>query len=172
MLNTSDKQEKFIHYLKENQDQFYRLVYSYTRNEDDALDIIQDSIVKALRKLFTLNHIEYMKTWFYRILINESLNFVKRKKNCTFTELDPEAFAYQGSDKTKSLELYQAVFTLEPKYREIIVLYFFHDLTFQEIAHVLKTPTSTIKSRFYKALSQLKEELGDEPIYEECKKSI
>ena len=148
MLNSYDKQEQFIRYLKENQDQFYRLVYSYTRNEDDALDVIQEAIVKALKKLFTLNQTQYMKTWFYRILINESLNFIKKKKNLSFAKLDPEILAYDGKDNIKSLEIYEAVFTLKSKYREIIVLYFFEDMTFMEIARVLKTPPSTIKSRF------------------------
>ena len=172
MLNSYDKQEQFIRYLKENQDQFYRLVYSYTRNEDDALDVIQEAIVKALKKLFTLNQTQYMKTWFYRILINESLNFIKKKKNLSFAKLDPEMLTYDGKDNIKSLEIYEAVFTLKSKYREIIVLYFFEDMTFMEIARVLKTPPSTIKSRFYKALEALKKELGDESINEKCQKNI
>ena len=98
--------------------------------------------------------------------------FIKKKKNLSFAKLDPEMLTYDGKDNIKSLEIYEAVFTLKSKYREIIVLYFFEDMTFMEIARVLKTPPSTIKSRFYKALEALKKELGDESINEKCKKNI
>ena len=54
-------------YIVAHQEEFYRLAYSYVKNRDAALDVVQESIVKALAKSDTLRRPEYLKTWFYRI---------------------------------------------------------------------------------------------------------
>lgn len=167
-----EKKEQLSIYIKENQTSFYRFAYSYTRNQDDALDVVQNAIVKGFDKIFMLQHVEYMKTWFYRILINESLNFIKKNKKYRWMELDPNAYEYKEEDKTSSFDLYQAVFELDKKYREIIVLYFFEEMTFKEIGQVLKMPISTVKSRFYKGIELLKKVLGEDVTYEKSKASV
>ena len=67
-------------YIVAHQEEFYRLAYSYVKNRDAALDVVQESIVKALAKSDTLRRPEYLKTWFYRILLNESMNHHRRAK--------------------------------------------------------------------------------------------
>lgn len=67
-------------YIVAHQEEFYRLAYSYVKNRDAALDVVQESIVKALAKSDTLRRPEYLKAWFYRILLNESMNHHRRAK--------------------------------------------------------------------------------------------
>ncbi|MDU4659650.1 MAG: sigma factor, partial [Clostridium butyricum] len=63
------KRKKVEKYLIENREYYYRLAYSYVKNEADSLDIIQESIIKALTSIESLKEIEKVKSWFYKIVI-------------------------------------------------------------------------------------------------------
>ena len=78
--------ELVISFIKENEEKLYKVAYSYVKNPDTALDLVQDSIIKALQKRHTLKHPEYLKTWFYRILINECLMFIRKNKKIVYLE--------------------------------------------------------------------------------------
>lgn len=73
-------QEILIEYIKENQDKLYKIAYTYTKDKDLSLDVVQESITKALEHIGSLKHEEYVKTWFYRILINESIKSSRKNK--------------------------------------------------------------------------------------------
>ena len=72
--------QQLTDYLVAHQEDFYRLAFSYVKNRDAALDVVQESIVKALAKADTVRRPEYIKTWFYRILLNESMNHYRRTR--------------------------------------------------------------------------------------------
>lgn len=65
--------ERLIQYILENQDRFYRLAYSYTRHQEDALDVVQSAVCKALEAHENIRNADAIRTWFYRILVNECL---------------------------------------------------------------------------------------------------
>ena len=67
-------QEVLIEYIKENQEKLYKIAYTYTKNQETALDVVQEAITKSLENINKLRNEEYVKTWFYRILINEAIN--------------------------------------------------------------------------------------------------
>ena len=81
MQKHQDQEALLVSYIKDNQDKFYRLAYSYVKNQEDALDVIQDAIIRAMEKIHTLKNPEYLKTWFYRILVNECLNHIRKMKS-------------------------------------------------------------------------------------------
>ena len=62
-----------VQYIIENQNKFYRLAYSYVKEEQAALDVIQNAICRALEGCFGLKNPLALRTWFYRILVNEAL---------------------------------------------------------------------------------------------------
>ena len=62
-------------YIVQNQERFYRLAYSYVKNSDDALDIVQEAITKALAYR---SEVKYIKTWFYRIVVNTAITYLNR----------------------------------------------------------------------------------------------
>lgn len=64
--------DSLIEYIEENQNKFYLLAYSYIKERDGALDTVQNAIYKALISWETLKNPEYIKTWFYRILVNSA----------------------------------------------------------------------------------------------------
>ncbi len=87
------KQEMFdkaVDYIVENQNKFYRLAYSYVQNKEDALDVVQNAVFKALENCGSLRNEDAVRTWFYRIVVNESLLFLKkRKKNGCLVKKNP-----------------------------------------------------------------------------------
>ena len=75
-----------VAYILENQEKFYRLAYSYVQDRDSALDVVQNSICQALEKCWGLRNPAAMKTWFYRIVVNEALQYLRRHKKEISTE--------------------------------------------------------------------------------------
>lgn len=153
-----DITNKLIEFIEENQDKLYRIAFSYIKNEDLALDIVQESIEKALRNIKTLKHEEYVKTWFYRILINESLQFVRRNKSITLCQVEDLKNDIEWNDNItiEGIDLYNNIGKLKEKLRTVIILRFFEDLKIEEIARITKTSPNTVKSRLYKGLEELK----------------
>ena len=154
--------QAFREYITQNQQAFYRLAYSYTKNSDAALDVVQDAIVKGIEKLHTLRNPAYMKTWFYRILVNECLNYLRGKKVVSLDEYaESPLSAAEDRDVAQDVDLYNAVQRLEPKLRTVVILRFFEDMKLEDIASITGDPLSTLKSRLYKALKLLKVDLQE-----------
>ena len=153
-----DITNRLIEFIEENQDKLYRIAFSYVKNEDLALDIVQESIEKALRNIKTLKHEEYVKTWFYRILINESLGYIRRNKNTIICQVEDLKDDIEWNDNItiEGIDLYNNIGKLKEKLRTVIILRFFEDLKIEEIARITKTSPNTVKSRLYKGLEELK----------------
>ncbi len=88
--------------LTENYERYYRLAYSYMRNEDDALDVVQESAYRAIRDCGKVKNKDYLSTWIYRIVVNTALDMLRRKKKETTTEELPEI---PVEDQYRDLEL-------------------------------------------------------------------
>lgn len=153
-----------ITYIKEHQEDFYRLAYSYVRERETALDLVQEAIIKAITKIDTLKQIEYLKTWFYRILINECLNYLRRNK-IVYTPIEElHDCGKEDHDIASNLDLYDAISQLAPKIRTIITLRYFEDMKLSDIARILKCSENTVKTRLYRGLKELKNILGEESL--------
>lgn len=142
------------------QENYYRLAYSYTKNPEDALDIIQESICKALSSLDTLKDPGSMKTWFYRILVNTSLDFWRKHQRVSV--MDEELLESRIAGKEESypdIDLQKAIAQLPPMYRNIIVLHYLEDLTLEEVSTILDVNINTVKTRLYTALKKLRLEM-------------
>nr|WP_317852017.1 sigma-70 family RNA polymerase sigma factor [Paraclostridium sp. AKS73] len=145
-----------------NQEGFYKIAYSYVKNQDDALDIVHDSICKALSKLDSLKDEEAIKPWFYKILINSSIDYIR--KNSKYVTLEEELlFDERNSNDTYTdIDLQRALEKLPEEYRVIIVLRYFEDMKIDEIANVLSQNTNTIKTKLYTGLRRLKMKIKTE----------
>lgn len=76
----SDNEIRIERQLIADYQKLYRLAYSYVHNENDALDIVQESAYKAVKNSHTLKNPQYAGTWIYRIVINESISFLRKQK--------------------------------------------------------------------------------------------
>ena len=149
-------------YIVAHQEEFYRLAYSYVKNRDAALDVVQESIVKALAKSDTLRRPEYLKAWFYRILLNESMNYFRRGRRLVPFPEQQEEPAAPDPDVGERLDLYDAIDRLSLQEQAVIRLRFFEDMKLEEIAQATGANLNTVKSRLYKSLRKLREWTGEE----------
>ena len=156
-------EQELIELIKTNQERYYRVAFTYVKNKEDALDVVHNAIVKALQKIDQLQKKEYLGTWFYRILINEGISFIRKRRN--IIELDglPESQipVTKDIDKEQHMTLYAAIDQLPLKYKTVIILRFFEDLKLEEIAKITETNLSTVKSRLYKALELLRMDIEE-----------
>ncbi|AVD35265.1 RNA polymerase sigma factor [Clostridioides difficile] len=150
------KRTKVEKYIIDNKDSFYRIAYSYTKNEEDALDVVQEAMYKALYSVENIKEVNYIKTWFYKILIRTSIDFIRKNRkynNMTDIDLVDETGEY---DKYTDLDLRRALEELPIEYKSIIILRFFEDLKIEEVAIILDENVNTVKTRLYTALKKLK----------------
>ena len=137
----------------------YRLAYSYVHQEGDALDIVQESAYKAIKNSHTLKNPQYVSTWLYRIVINESISFLRKHKHqmADLSEVDGETV-----DQYTDVDLRHALDQLDPLDKTVVVLRFFEGMQLNQIAQTLDENLNTVKSRLYRSLKKLKVSLTDE----------
>ena len=149
-------------YIIKNKEAHYRMAYSYTKNKEDALDVVQDSIEKALRAYKIKTAPDNLNSWFYRILINTAIDFTRKNKRIVLIEQDKMAFLLESEDQYKHFDLETAMEKLPTVYKTIIVLRFFEDLKIADIAEILDENVNTVKTRLYKGLELLKIEMKED----------
>ncbi len=152
--------DKLVEHILQNQNKFYKIAYCYVYQKETALDIVQNAICKALENYPNLKNENAIKTWFYRILINECLQYLKKYRRevlCEPSEIREDIY-YEEAYEPK-LELYQMVCNLPEPTKSILILHYFEELTLKEISQALDINLSTVKTRLYTALQRLKKEM-------------
>jgi RNA polymerase sigma-70 factor, ECF subfamily len=147
-------------YILQYKESHYRLAYSYVRNKDDALDIVQESILKALSSVDSLENADYVKTWFYRILVNTSLDTLRKKGKLSYVEdITLDLNSEVKEDIYSNFDLQKAMDNLPNAYKIIISLRYLEDLKLEEIAAILGENLNTVKTRLYAGLKRLRIEM-------------
>jgi RNA polymerase sigma-70 factor (ECF subfamily) len=166
-MKSSNIENLLITCITEHKENVYRLAYSYVKNAEDALDIIQESIKKAFESLSKLKSPASIKSWFYRIVVNTSLDFLRKQKRIRVVDEQTLEFYGQANDDVyHNIDLERAMDDLPPIYRRVIVLRYFEDLKIDEIAEVLNENLSTVKTRLYQGLRMLRVNMDDKMLQE------
>lgn len=150
--------------LVENYEKYYRLAYSYTHNKTDAMDIVQEGAYKAIYKSNSVKNEAYIESWIYRIMINESLQFLRKQKKETLIDIEEEtntADSCKNIDSDGSIDLKRALSQLAEEERAIILLKYFEELPIHKIAEILELNENTVKSRLYRAIRKMKVSLEE-----------
>lgn len=160
------KREKLETYVTENINKIYRLAFSYVKNEHDAEDVVNESVRRALDGIEQLRNDEFLGTWFFRIVINTSNTYLKSKSKLIYLdEIVEDSLTVE--DKYQDTDLYDAIMKLDSKYRIVIILKFYEDMTIERISEILDENISTVKTRLYKALKKLRLEIDKEDMLDE-----
>ena len=115
--------------LLENYETYYRLAYSYVRQEQDALDIVQESAYKAIRDCKTVRNPDYLATWVYRIVINTALDTVRKRKREELSDTLPEAV---WEDSYGDVDLRGVLERLDDRSRTVVILRYFEDMKLED----------------------------------------
>ena len=147
--------DRLTAYIVENQNRFYRLAYSYVRTREDALDAVQSAVCRALEYGGGLQNGEAVKTWFYRILVNECLRMIKERER--FPEArEEEEIPYEEKSFEPADDLDPFLSRLDQDTRTIIKLRFFEEMTIAEISRITGLKLNTVKAKLYRGLKQLR----------------
>lgn len=156
-------EHELMNLIDQHKNQLYRIAYSYVKNEQDALDVIQEAVCRAIVNQNTLRETAYMKSWLIRIVINCALDICKR--NAKVKSVTPEILENQMADENSSLDeildLRKAIEALGEPQKTLIQLRFYEDLTLEETAQIMEMPLGTVKSHIYRTLNRLKIELRE-----------
>lgn len=141
-----------------------RLAFSYVKDTEIAKDMVQNTFIKCYLNLDSFRFDAQIKTWLYRITINECKDYLKSWNykmvqvksfiNETAKSISPSAekiVIYKHNNE----EIKDTIFSLPKVYREVVYLYYYDSLKTEEIAKVLDVPVNTVKTRLRRAKQRL-----------------
>lgn len=177
-LAVSEDTEAFSEIVKRWERKIFALCFGMLGSEADARDAAQETFIAAYRNLANFRGDAKVSSWLHRIAVNQCLTIKRRAKTRSEDFLDesetgedrtfvaPAKFSpLKTAEQTERLNLVrQAVQSLPDDLRQIVILKEFEEMTFQQIAETLELPLSTVKSRLYTALKQLRSKMERTPI--------
>ena len=137
----------------------YNFILRLIGDREEAMDLCQESFMKAYRELATLKDRDRFSSWLYRIAHNTCYSRLRKDIGKTFVELQPDTGSHRSPIEI-GLAVEKALQHLPQEQREAVVLKVFHDLKFEEIAEIQSAPVSTVKSRLYMGFEKLRSILG------------
>lgn len=162
--------EAYIQLFAQYEADLYRIAYVYVRNEQDALDIVQETAYKSFKSIKTLKQERYFKTWLIRIAISCSLDLLRQRKKWEGLAVPQEerviaVGGMSGADEEaiiESLSLWELIDSLDADEKGVILLRFYKDYTIREVSEVLEMPLGTAKTILYRALNKLRLHLKED----------
>ena len=166
-------QERYGEIIERYQGKLFAYLFRLIGSRDEAQDILQDVFLKAYRNLQSYDTARKFSSWIYRIAHNEAVNFIKRKSlkrfipwediAATKDKLDMASFE-DGADKEwlrKEIgeEVNTALDKIPFKYKQVLVLRYFSDKSYDEISEILGKPINTVGTLISRAKKKLSEEL-------------
>ncbi|WP_342578016.1 sigma-70 family RNA polymerase sigma factor [Psychrobacillus sp. FSL K6-2843] len=141
-----------------------RLAFSYVKDTETAKDMVQNTFIKCYKNLDSFRFDAQIKTWLFRITINECKDYLK---SWNYKMVQVKSFINETAksilpstektviDKYNNEELKDTIFSLPKVYLEVVYLYYYDSFTTEEIAEVLDIPVNTVKTRLRRAKQRL-----------------
>lgn len=171
----------FDELITRHRNRVYMVTYSIIRNSEDALDLTQETFIRAWKSLGKLDGNTQFVAWLSRIARNASIDLLRKKQTRPQAEFDVGPMAIDAASRTTPGEperpglgvergemrerFEQALATLSPDHREVIVLKEVEDLAYKEIAEMIGCSIGTVMSRLFYARKKMQSELRD--LYDE-----
>jgi len=138
----------------------YRVGIAIMKNDNDALDCIQETILSAYKNIGKLAQEEYFKTWLLKILINKCSDSLKRRER-QVPMVAPQSGEQRHGD-ANDLDIKAAINRLDKELKLVVILYYYEDMNVVDISQSLNIPPGTVKSRLYRARERLRQFLRSE----------
>ncbi len=166
IVRESDK-EKYAEIVHRYETKLSHYLRKFIPDDDQRQDVLQEVFIKAYRYLFWFDVKKRFSPWIYRIAHNEAINYIKRYKKKTIS-LEPEELHIMDDsiDHPKQIDnnilkdqLEKALGHLKDKYREVLILYYFEEKSYEEISDILQCPKNSVGVMIKRAKEQLKKSL-------------
>ncbi|HAT4256099.1 TPA: sigma-70 family RNA polymerase sigma factor [Clostridium perfringens] len=154
--------ESFGILIKNNKEYLYKMAFLYVKDEQDALEVIHETVYRAFLNIEKLKKAKFFNTWITRILINVSIDFLKKKgKNEMLDESTPIRKEKCEISTEEKLDLYNAIDLLNDNYKTVIIMMYFNDMKIKDISKVMEIPENTVKTYLRRAKQALGEILKE-----------
>jgi len=154
--------------IAEHGDYLLKVAYLYVKNEATAEDIVQDVFIAFYQKQEQFRQESSLRTYLVKMTVNRSHDYLrswKSKRLTLFEKITGRTTAVTPEKeflaKSTKRELVEALFTLSVAYREVLILYYFEEMTTVEIAQLVSCPEATVRTRLQRARKQLAVAIGD-----------
>ncbi len=158
----------FLKLFQEYENDIYRTAFVYVKNQEDALDVVQETAYRAFKSIKNLKEPKYLKTWIIKIAISCSIDVLRKQKKVV--ELKPEVEKVLSSKDEKdislSMTLDDLIQLLNETEKKVIILRYYFDFTIKEVSETLNIPLGTAKTILYRGLNKLRKELNGDEMYE------
>ena len=141
------------------------LAYRFCRDRGRAEDMAQEAFLRAFRNLASWRQESAFSTWLFALATNLYCSELRRIPPITFPfdvihePADPHAIDGGLEERNQSAAIHKAVQTLPPKYREVLTLYYFHEMDVPTTALSLNLPEGTVKAHLFRARNMLRDKL-------------
>ena len=156
-----NKSEKIEYLLQQYGNSLFRLCLFMLKNEADAEDAIQETLIKFLQKAPAFTDTEHEKAWLFRVASNICLDLLRYQKRHPQEELDMTKYM---PTKPENPEILDALLELPEKYKLVLMLYYVEGYRVNEIAEIIQKSPSAVKMRLQKGRSLLKHAYGKEEL--------
>lgn len=154
--------ESFGILIKNNKEYLYKMAFLYVKDEQDALEVIHETVYRGFLNIEKLKKAKFFNTWITRILINVSIDFLKKKgKNEMLDESTPIIKEKCEISTEEKLDLYNAIDLLNDNYKTVIIMMYFNDMKIKDISKVMEIPENTVKTYLRRAKQALGEVLKE-----------
>ena len=162
--DTKTRRRVFEQLVNQYSEQLYWQVRRIVLSHEDANDVLQNVFLKAWSKLDTFHQDSKISTWLYRIALNESLDFMRRKKT-QMVSMDNEettvgsrllADEYFSGTEVEAL-LQEAIAQLPDVQRTVFNMRYFDDMKYSEISEILQTSEGSLKASYHIAVKKISE---------------
>ncbi|WP_233434860.1 sigma-70 family RNA polymerase sigma factor [Mesobacillus jeotgali] len=159
----------FLELFQEYEQDLYRMAFIYVKNQNDALDVVQETAYKSFKSIKELKEPKYFKTWLMRIAISCSLDILRKRKNVVTLKPDIDEYlsGVHNEDLTSEITLKGMIDELQEDEKSVILLRFYQGMTLKEISETLNIPLGTAKTILYRGLAKLREDLKGDEAYEQ-----
>ncbi|SEI91293.1 RNA polymerase sigma-70 factor, ECF subfamily [Cyclobacterium xiamenense] len=171
LIKDPETREKgFRVFVETYQKRVYGMVRKMVIIHEDADDIVQNTFIKAYKNIDSFHGKSTLFTWIYRIAVNESLNFLEKKKRRNFFSMEDHHEVMLGYLDRSSLidgdeiqrKLQKAIIRLPEKQRLVFNLRYFEDLPYEEISKMTQTTVGGLKAGYHHAVKKIEEILKEE----------
>ena len=163
--------EAFQKYVTPELDLLYRTAWSLTRNDNDAQDLVQDTLLRAYRSIGRFDG-RYPRAWLLTIMRNANINRARKKKPDLLDDPDTafeRSADFADVDDPENLvvspifdaAVQDALDQLPDNFRHVIELVDLNGLSYQEAADISETPVGTVMSRLHRARTRIREHLNE-----------
>lgn len=173
-MNREEKDSLLEKLMIDYGNELVRLAFSYVKDAEIAKDLVQNTFIKCYKNLETFRQDAQIKTWLYRITINECKDYLK---SWHYKMVQVKGFIQETTrsilpstekavlDKYNQEEIKDTVYSLPKVYREVVYLYYYESLTAEEISKVLDISVNTVKTRLRRAKQRLESILKEAELH-------